>query len=141
MAAAGGARTRTVALHLSGAEAVALDAARSLDGADGAPLALAVWVRRATVERLRRHAEGADVAKKTTAAQALACLDLEMRLIGAAGPANKPAAVRCSPRALLVGSLALAERIGDHEAAAIARAALGEPCDNAPGRAEAARVP
>ena len=134
MARAGGVRQRQVAVRLTAAEAAALDAARLLDGGEGGPAGVAAWIVTAARHTLGEHAARAGGDRAGVATAALAALDLEARLIGAAGAGNRRPAVRTNPRVLLAGLRDLAEREGDAEAAALGRAALTAPTQDAPGR-------
>ena len=133
MARAAGIRQRQVAVRLTAAEAAALDAARLLDGGEGGPAGVAGWIVAAARRTLVEHA-AAGGHRAAVATAALAALDLERRLIGAAGAGNRRPVVGTDARAMLRGLQDLAERQGDAEAAALGRAALTAPAQDAPGR-------
>ena len=133
MARAAGIRQRQVAVRLTAAEAAALDAARLLDGGEGGPAGVAAWIVAAARRTLGEHAARAGGDRAGVATAALAALDLERRLIGAAGAGNRRPVVGTDARAMLRGLQDLAERQGDAEAAALGRAALTAPTQDAPG--------
>ncbi len=121
MARAGGARQHQVAVRLTLAEAVAMDACRVLDGETGRPVPVPQWLMARVRERLEKHADA------SMAADALAALEVDRRLHGAPVDGAKPPAVcTADPRTLLQALRDLADRRGDQEALAMARAALGE---------------
>ncbi len=132
MARAGGLRQHLRAVHMTGAEALALDVCRVLDGEPNRPQGMATFLVAMVRRRLQEHAQNGNA---SIATQALAVLDLSARLIGEVSPSNRPPAVLAAdPRTALEALRDLADRRGDLEAASLARAALGdlEPQERVP---------
>ena len=121
MGRAAGMRQHQVAVRLTLAEAVALDACRVLDGEEGKPAPVPAWLMARVRERLETHSDA------SMAADALAALEVDRRLHGTPADGAKPPAVHTAdPRLLLQGQRDLAARVGNQEALAMARRALGE---------------
>ncbi len=124
MARAGGLRQCQRAVHMTDAEALALDVCRVLDGEPGRPQGMATWLAAMARRRLQEHARNGN---GSIAAQALAVLDLSAQLQGEVSRSQRPPVVQAAdPRAALAALRDLADRNGDREAADRARTALGE---------------
>ncbi len=114
-----GLRQHAVVTYLTRTEAEILEVARLLAGG-GSAQPRSAWLVARAVERLEAHAaEGSRLA-----AGALVELGLARRLMGAPRDGRKPARVHVFVAAGLESLADLAERLGDADAAAEARAAL-----------------